>query len=575
MTRIKREQLQVIERDERKSTLLTLDSELVVEQRISGKTGLWSAALTWANRVTLLLRERQRGTIEAEGELVEMVHGKKSRRIATGKHLRSDAVEWARNEMNSYYLNLRENGAPVDGALPASGSLNWRELAYHAKRLPSVHARGKKNQRLSASQIQKNLRILDTTLVVFPGDLQVDATSPSHLALYHEVRGGEHLDWVRDEDGEKVLDFNGCRVLRRREHENPRKRTPYTPYSVIFPASFGRRNLPPAEEVTVTGELKDLQTMVRRLMKEKDNHGRPYLAVNPFAGLDLGNFEKRKLEPATTQRYVATMRFANKAVAVMQAKYPHHVYVPGMFRLILAILFHTSHRVSATCALKVSDVLLDKAAVQTAIGRMRPRKGEDKPLREWADVWIHGAIYWRRENDKEGYDRVIPINRVLRAEFDRYLAARGAAGFGGDILFPRPLDPTRTILDTDARDMLYYAEEMARQEIDRAGGTPNEVLPELYSRAFHAYRALWEVMRDKLGWYANRNSSYCGGWTTKGAGSQQNNYNHLSPVFIQGVVDGRSLAEVIQDDVETAEVKDVVNLDIGDADSVEGVAAGL
>jgi hypothetical protein len=123
----------------------------------------------------------------------------------------------------------------------------------------------------------------------------------------------------------------------------------------------------------------------------------------------------------------------------------------------------------------------------------------------------------------------------------------------------------------DARDMLYYAEAIARERIERRGLDPSELLPELYSRAFHSYRGLWEVMRDALGWYGNRNSAYAGGWTTKGAGSQQNNYNVLNAVFIQGVVDGRTFAEVIHDNAIAARIKGMINLDIEDADEEGGM----
>ncbi|CAN5634174.1 hypothetical protein BH23GEM6_BH23GEM6_14050 [soil metagenome] len=102
--------------------------------------------------------------------------------------------------------------------------------------------------------------------------------------------------------------------------------------------------------------------------------------------------------------------------------------------------------------------------------------------------------------------------------------------------------------------MLYVAEELARLEIQTAGGDPDDVIPHLADRAFHAYRGLWEDLRDDLGWFNNKNSAYAGGWTTKTGGSQQLSYNQLKPHFIQAVVDGLSITDVVanSDDMKRA-----------------------
>jgi hypothetical protein len=102
------------------------------------------------------------------------------------------------------------------------------------------------------------------------------------------------------------------------------------------------------------------------------------------------------------------------------------------------------------------------------------------------------------------------------------------------------------------------------------------VMPDLYGRAFDAYRALWESIRDRRGWVGNKNSSYAGGWTTKRVGSQEQNYNLLNPVFIQGVVDANYYSEVVGSLAESREEQAVIEMDIPDADDgIRGSDADL
>jgi len=85
----------------------------------------------------------------------------------------------------------------------------------------------------------------------------------------------------------------------------------------------------------------------------------------------------------------------------------------------------------------------------------------------------NGAIRWRAENDKQGYEDVAPISPQARAALERYLRTHPRVG---DVwIFPQsnhPDRPTNTVL---ARHLLVRAE--ARAE-----------LPHVDRGAFHAYR---------------------------------------------------------------------------------------
>jgi integrase len=552
--------LDVVERIRADSTTLHLDPELSVGIR-ENLSGLWSATVTWADAVSCVLRERTRGTIEAESELFERKHGK--RRIRTGKTLRADAIEWARQELCATYLRLREKGDLRSGPdFIAAGGLTWREAASIILKR-KLHRSGK-DGRCSPSQVKKYERILATVAAVWDADLLVEATSQSHVNTYRDARMGEHLEWERDARGNIVLE-DGKRIPKRGPDRKGKLGKKITPFAIVFPKALKRRNLPPVEEVTVTSDLKDLKTLLSRLMEETDDKARPFLLRNPLDGKNLGRFDKRKLDPATVERYTWTMRFADRATALMAAKYTHHVYVDGLFRCVLALAFHTGHRISAICALRLDDLLFDRASIRRAIGKLKvKKKTEQKPSRDWAEHWPNGAIRWRTENDKEEYDRVIPINAVLLAELQRFLRFRRASGIQSEWLFPRPLDPDTHLLDFDARDLLYVAEGLARETIAAEGLDADELIPVLEDRAFHAYRALWENLRDDLGWQRNRNVAYAGGWTTEIGGSQQVSYNRVKPYYLQAVVDGKSVQDVIGDSIETQRARAAIQTPIPD-----------
>lgn len=102
---------------------------------------------------------------------------------------------------------------------------------------------------------------------------------------------------------------------------------------------------------------------------------------------------------------------------------------------------------------------------------------------EWADHWPHGALRWRAEHDKMGYETVTPLSALARAAIDVYLARNPRAG---DVpVFPelrRPNDPA-------SRDI---AEHWLRQAEKKAG------LPRLARGGYHAFRRQFASERRHL-----------------------------------------------------------------------------
>jgi hypothetical protein len=45
-----------------------------------------------------------------------------------------------------------------------------------------------------------------------------------------------------------------------------------------------------------------------------------------------------------------------------------------------------------------------------------------------ADQWLHGAIRWRSETDKQGLEPITPISLAARTELERYLQLNPRAG---------------------------------------------------------------------------------------------------------------------------------------------------
>jgi integrase len=267
------------------------------------------------------------------------------------------------------------------------------------------------------------------------------------------------------------------------------------------------------------------------------------------------------------ERFRSVAKAANQAVRrhnnrLRQRSNGRQFFVPSL-RLILALAFHTGQRIDAILHLKADDVRITRHGMRDAIREaIRTISAEEKPSEAWADDWPDGLLYFRRSWSKTKYDRPIPVNPVLRGEIDIYLKLREAAGIDSPWLFPSPNDPARPLRYDDALTLLDVAEEVARQMVEQAGLDPDDVVPDLGDQKWHGYRALWENLRDDLGWGLNKNAAYAGGWTTAIGGPQDSAYRRLKPHFIFAVVCGRSVLEILEDAGETERAREAIQTPI-------------
>lgn len=183
---------------------------------------------------------------------------------------------------------------------------------------------------------------------------------------------------------------------------------------------------------------------------------------------------------------------------------------------------------------------------------------------DWCAEWVHGLTYFRKEWSKMEYDRPVQMNVNLCSEVERYLRLREEAGIQSTWLFPDPNKPDEPLGDDDARLLLERCERTARAMIRKREGREAAELavPELGDQKWHGFRALWENLRDDLGWFLNKNAAWAGGWTTKIGGPQDSAYRRLKPHYIFAIACGKSVLEVIELAKETERARKAIQTHI-------------
>jgi integrase len=203
--------------------------------------------------------------------------------------------------------------------------------------------------------------------------------------------------------------------------------------------------------------------------------GRRLLSGDPLEGVRLPQEKNVRRPVASHDRYEATL-------AACPAVDPS-----SRLACMLALARHTGRRPNAICQLRGSDVYLSPEAVR----RVLAEAGFDE---RQADHMPHGAIRWRAEHDKLGYEDIAPLASAARAALEGYL--RASPRIGDAPLFPSRGDPTRPLTKMDASYLLRRAEE-------RAG------LLKLERGVWHPYRRLWAVERKHL---PDVDVAWAGGW---------------------------------------------------------------
>ena len=230
----------------------------------------------------------------------------------------------------------------------------------------------------------------------------------------------------------------------------------------------------PPRDGTIRNELKWFKSVVRFGLGYRVQ-GRRLLTVDPLEGIRFAAEKNVRRPIASEARYRATLAKAGEADRL------------GRLACMLALARYTGRRVNAICQLRADDVFLTPDAVARALAAA----GEDERR---AEHMPHGAIRWRAEHDKKGFDELTPIGGDARAALDRYL--REHPRVGGVPLFPDSARPGQPTSRNTADHLLRNAEALAK-------------LPKLERGLWHAYRRLWASERKHQ---PDVDTARAGGW---------------------------------------------------------------
>lgn len=204
-------------------------------------------------------------------------------------------------------------------------------------------------------------------------------------------------------------------------------------------------------------------------------NGRRLLTTHPLEGVTLPQEKNVRRPVASEERYQRTLATADA------------VDPTGRLRCLLAVVRYTGRRLNACCQLRAGDILRSRDAVVRALAAagLDERQAEHMP---------HGAIRWRPEHDKQGFEELTAISAGARAALDAYLRAHPTVGDAP--LFPQRQDPAAPIKKMEAEHLLMRAETAA-------------ALPKLDRGLFHPYRRLWASERKHL---PDPDVAKAGGW---------------------------------------------------------------
>ena len=248
---------------------------------------------------------------------------------------------------------------------------------------------------------------------------------------------------------------------------------------------------------TLDGDFRWLSSVFNWAMKHRIE-GKKLLTANPLHDVEWPK-EKNPLRPvASHSRFVDTMEIIDQ------------VDPSGRMRCMLALARYTGRRESAICHLRASDILWTPVAMRTALAS----QGMDESR---AEHWENGAIRWRAESDKQGYDTLAPLSERARMELDAYMVK--SPRLGDAWLFPSPRKDAGPSRSDVASKWLLRAEKLAG-------------LPKLRGGIWHPYRRLWASERKNL---PDADVAAAGGWRDTRA--LRLSYQHADPVTMKAVVE--------------------------------------
>jgi integrase len=207
-------------------------------------------------------------------------------------------------------------------------------------------------------------------------------------------------------------------------------------------------------DATIRSDLVALKTVLNWATMERDEKGRRLLKEHPLRGIELPREKNPRRPVMTDDTYRALLKVVDQ--------------VHPQLKLALVIAEGTGRRLSAWAHLRWDDIDFDA-----------------KPF---------GAIRWRAEHDKKGYEQVVPISLAVR---EALLEARKAQkAIGTRWVFPADWDPA-----------LPTKRELYDQRLRRAY-TLAEVEKEPGS-LWHALRRKWATERKG---YPINDLAAAGGW---------------------------------------------------------------
>jgi integrase len=248
---------------------------------------------------------------------------------------------------------------------------------------------------------------------------------------------------------------------------------------------------------TIRNEVRHLLTMIAWAQSKKVSR-QPLLAVSPFHKPELPSESNPRRPIATEGRYQALLAVADRAETT------------GRFRCVLVLARETGRRINAICSLGLADVLLKKDHMISALAE------SGQPV-EWADHWEHGALRWRKEHDKRGYESITPLSSRARAALDAYTARHPRVG--AVPLFPGRANADHAIKKEIASYWLSRAEKLAE-------------LPKLARGGYHPFRRLFASERRHL---PAQDVAAAGGWRSLQV--MQSAYQHADAAGIFSAVD--------------------------------------
>ena len=175
----------------------------------------------------------------------------------------------------------------------------------------------------------------------------------------------------------------------------------------------------PVANRTIAHDLKFLIAVFNWAAKSRDEQGRLLLESNPLRGLKTPTEKNPTRVVMSDEEYQALLEVSRQ--------------VDWRFHVALVLAHETGHRIGAIRHLRWSDIDLDA-----------------------------GAIQWRAEHEKTGYEHRTPVTERALAVLKE--AATRRPGSGDGPLLPTPADPSSCLSRSQSYAWWNRAQELARLE---------------------------------------------------------------------------------------------------------------